>query len=112
MPISVLGSGYLRRLIRAGSETSYDLIKQVDWKKFSCSVPGVRWHPSGAWRVTFKKGDMHHNFFVNCSCYFRVTQYGFNEAKRQAIAYRKRLGAEWFNLRSSWRKEHEGKLLN
>lgn len=39
---------------------------------------GVRWHPSGSWRVQFKRRCYEHNYFVNCSCYFRVGQWGFD----------------------------------
>jgi len=102
IPISVLGSGYLRRLFNAGTQTSHDLIQQVDWSKFTCGVRGVRWHPSGSWRVTFRKADAHHNFFVNCSCYFKVQRFGFDKAKSLATTYRQRLETEWNELRRSW----------
>lgn len=103
LPISVLGSGYLRRLIRAGTATSAHLIQKVHWEGFSSSVRGVRWHPSGSWRVTFKKGVMFRNFFVNCSCYFRAEQYGFQRAKELAITYRRRLEVEWDQLQNAWK---------
>lgn len=102
IPVSVLGSGYLRRVLKAGTSTSHELIKQVDWLKFTCGVKGVRWHPSGSWRVTFKKSDVYQNFFVNCSCYFRVSRFGFDQAKTLAVSYRKRLEEEWRDLRSVW----------
>ncbi len=121
IPISVLGSGYLRRLVRSNTDEAHRLIGRVDWQAFATGVPaaalpapvpvqGVRWHPSGAWRVTFKKSDMHHNFFVNCSCYFRVTQHGFVQARAKAVAYRQTLENEWTQLQHTWNKLHSAKI--
>ncbi len=118
IPVSVLGSGYLRRLVRSNTAEAHRLVSLVDWQAFVSGVPsrnspvtaapvqGVRWHPSGAWRVTFKKSDMYRNFFVNCSCYFRVQQHGFAEARAKAVAYRRRLEFEWSQLSSAWKKIH------
>jgi hypothetical protein len=103
IPMSVLGSGYIRRLIRAGTQASHELIQKVSWADFSSTVRGVRWHPSGAWRVSFKKEDLYRNFFVDCNCYFKVEQYGFHRAKQLAIGYRRRLEVEWTQLQRAWK---------
>ena len=104
IPLSVLGSGYLRRLLIARTTRSVNLISKVDWSAFISGYRGVRWHPSGSWRVNFKKSNMHHNFFVNCSCYFKVREHGFQEAKRKAAAYRATLEREWFQASHFWSK--------
>ncbi|CAE7571264.1 unnamed protein product, partial [Symbiodinium pilosum] len=59
-----------------------------------------------AWRVLFNKKDYEHNFFVKCSCYFRVPIYGFERAKELAIAYRRRLDAEWDEQQRIWADLH------
>lgn len=54
----------------------------MDWDKYKTgNVPGVRWHPCGAFRVQFSKKNHAHNFRVHADLYFRIGQYGFEEAK-------------------------------
>ena len=43
------------------------LAGQIEWDRYRCDVPGVRWHPMGGWRVQFDRRDYEHNFFVKCS---------------------------------------------
>merc|ERR1712039_525108 len=91
-----------------------NLATQIDWEKYKCDVRGVRWHPVGGWRVQFDRRDYEHNFFVKCSCFFRVNIYGFDRAKELAIGYRKRLEAEWDELQVIWARldaEREAKRL-
>ncbi|EER17110.1 conserved hypothetical protein [Perkinsus marinus ATCC 50983] len=108
IPKSVMASGYIRRMFRAGTNESRELIKQIEWTKYLCGVRGVRWHPSGSWRVQFKRRCYEHNYFVNCSCYFRVGQWGFDRAKEMAIGYRRRLEYEWAEVQEAWKViDHE-----
>jgi AP2 domain len=107
LPVGLLGNGYLRRLLKANTAKALELVSQVEWSSFQCDVSGVRFHPSGSWRVTFKRSNMHTNFFVNCSCYFRTSQHGFFEAKKLAIAYRRRLEWEWENLETFWNSKRK-----
>lgn len=92
IPMSVLGTGPLRRLVHSPKEEAEELMKKVDWNAYKTGVPGVRWHPTGGFRVQFKAHYKPKNFKVNCDMYFRVALYGFAEAKRRAIAY------FWFSL--------------
>eukprot|EP00922_Rhytidocystis_sp_ex-Travisia-forbesii_P047990 GHVS01071511.1.p1 GENE.GHVS01071511.1~~GHVS01071511.1.p1 ORF type:complete len:178 (+),score=23.30 GHVS01071511.1:175-708(+) len=102
VPLSVMGSGPLRRVINTNSAEAFELAKAVQWDKYKCSVRGVRWHPNGSWRVQFTRRNYEHNFFVKANCYFRVGLYGFEGAKHLAIGYRKRLQQEWEELLSTW----------
>merc|ERR1719330_793574 len=102
LPISLLGSGHVRRLLKADTMEAKRLAGGVDWEKYKCDVKGVRWHPMGGWRGQFDRKDHEHNFFVKCSCYFRVQLYGFDRAKELAIAYRQRLEAEWEEQQQIW----------
>eukprot|EP00916_Digyalum_oweni_P008346 GHVL01014001.1.p1 GENE.GHVL01014001.1~~GHVL01014001.1.p1 ORF type:complete len:194 (-),score=31.17 GHVL01014001.1:200-781(-) len=104
LPIALLGSGPIRRLIRGNAAESERLAAEVDWDKYKCNVKGVRWHPMGGWRVQFRASNHERNFIVKCSTYFRVSEYGLHEAKRLAISYRKRLEAEWEELNQCWDK--------
>mmetsp|Transcript_27662 Transcript_27662/g.69643 ORF Transcript_27662/g.69643 Transcript_27662/m.69643 type:complete len:223 (+) Transcript_27662:98-766(+) len=108
LPLSLLGSGPIRRVLKAGTVEAQQLAGAVEWDKYKCDVPGVRWHPVGGWRVQFDRRNYEHNFFVKCSCYFRVQLYGFDRAKELAIAYRRRLEAEWEEQQQIWaRLENE-----
>mmetsp|Transcript_48874 Transcript_48874/g.109900 ORF Transcript_48874/g.109900 Transcript_48874/m.109900 type:complete len:252 (+) Transcript_48874:85-840(+) len=114
LPLSLMASGPIRRVIRAGTVEAKQLAGAVDWERYKCDVPGVRWHPVGGWRVQFDRRDYEHNFFVKCSCYFRVSIYGFDRAKELAIGYRKRLEAEWEEQQRIWAQldaEREAKRL-
>mmetsp|Transcript_94359 Transcript_94359/g.250623 ORF Transcript_94359/g.250623 Transcript_94359/m.250623 type:complete len:237 (-) Transcript_94359:14-724(-) len=114
VPLSLMGSGHLRRVIKAGTVEARQLAAAVDWDRYKCDVKGVRWHPVGGWRVQFDRRDYEHNFFVKCSCYFRVPIYGFDRAKELAIAYRLRLEAEWEEQEQIWARldaEREAKRL-
>lgn len=102
IPKAVLGSGYIRRLMKAGTAASRKLIPQVAWEKFICEVKGVRWHPCGAWRVQFSRRKREHNFHVGVDCYFYARIHGFHKAKELAIAYRKRLEQEWEEAEAGW----------
>jgi len=107
LPMSLLGNGPIRRLLSAGTVEANRLVGAVSWDRYKCDVKGVRWHPVGGWRVQFDRRDYEHNFFVKCSCYFRVQLYGFDRAKELAIAYRKRLEAEWEEQQQIWAKLDE-----
>jgi len=114
VPLSLMGSGHLRRVIKAGTVEAKQLAAAVDWDRYKCDVKGVRWHPVGGWRVQFDRRDYEHNFFVKCSCYFRVAIHGFDRAKELAIAYRKRLDAEWEEQQQIWARldaQQESKRL-
>lgn len=114
LPLSLLANGYLRRVLNTRTQEAQDLAGRVDWERYKSDVTGVRWHPVGGWRVQFDRRDYEHNFFVRCDCYFRVTLYGFDRAKELAIAYRKRLEAEWEEQQRIWRKldaQREAKRL-
>jgi hypothetical protein len=111
IPKSVLGSGYIRRLLNAGTTTSRSLIPSVEWDKFICTTKGVRWHPCGAWRVQFSRRNHEHNFHVGVDCYFYSKHHGFHRAKELAIGYRQRVEAEWTELESVWAKVDEAKAL-
>ncbi len=102
IPKAVLGSGYVRRLLKAGTADSQSLIPQVAWEKFICDVKGVRWHPCGAWRVQFSRRNREHNFHVGVDCYFYTKLHGFHRAKEMAIGYRKRLELEWEEAEAGW----------
>jgi len=102
LPISLLSSGSIRRMIYSKKAEAAELIPKVDWDKYKCDVRGVRWHPMGGWRVQFDRRDYEHNFYVKCSMYFRVSIYGFDKAKELAINYRKRLGLEWDEQQKRW----------
>mmetsp|Transcript_96746 Transcript_96746/g.300854 ORF Transcript_96746/g.300854 Transcript_96746/m.300854 type:complete len:234 (-) Transcript_96746:394-1095(-) len=104
LPVSLLASGPIRRVLRAGTVEAKELAATVDWNKYKCDTKGVRWHPVGGWRVQFDRRDYEHNFFVKCSCYFRVSIHGFDRAKELAIGYRKRLEAEWDEQQRIWAK--------
>mmetsp|Transcript_62167 Transcript_62167/g.158075 ORF Transcript_62167/g.158075 Transcript_62167/m.158075 type:complete len:258 (-) Transcript_62167:11-784(-) len=102
LPMSLLGSGPIRRVLTAGTVEGNQLAGAVSWDRYKCDVRGVRWHPVGGWRVQFDKRDYEHNFFVKCSCYFRVQLYGFDRSKELAIQYRQRLEAEWEEQHQIW----------
>ncbi|CAD7938501.1 unnamed protein product [Amoebophrya sp. A25] len=103
LPVSILGTGIVRRLVQSPRAEAEDLLRQIDWDKYKTGVPGVRWHPVGGFRVQFRRTRKDKNFQVYCSIYFRVGLYGFDEAKRRAIAYRKRLEQEWKEQEKIWR---------
>lgn len=107
IPKSVLGSGYIRRLLKAGTTSSMNLIPSVAWGKFICTTKGVRWHPCGAWRVQFSRRNLEHNYHVGVDCYFYTKLHGFHRAMELAIAYRKRLEQEWAEAEEGWRKIDE-----
>eukprot|EP00435_Cladocopium_sp_Y103_P057688 s694_g20.t1 len=113
LPLSLLASGPIRRVLSTRSVEAKRLAGSIDWERYKCDVKGVRWHACGGWRVLFNKKDFEHNFFVKCSCYFRVAIYGFDRSKELAIAYRKRLEAEWEEQQQIWaeldRKREEEK---
>lgn len=102
LPRGLLGSGYVRRLLKANTVEAHRLVGTVDWDRYKCNVRGVRWHSVGGWRVQFRRVDYEHNYFVKCSCYFRVSIYGFDRAKELAISYRQRLDAEWDDQQRIW----------
>ena len=102
IPKAVLGSGYIRRLLKAGTNASRTLIPEVAWEKFICTTKGVRWHPCGAWRVQFARRNREHNYHVGVDCYFYTKLHGFHRAKEMAVAYRKRLEEEWAEAESGW----------
>lgn len=102
IPKAVLGSGYIRRLLKAGTQTSRSLIPQVAWEKFISTTKGVRWHPCGAWRVQFSRRNREHNFYVGVDCYFYTKLHGFHRAKELAVGYRQRLEAEWSEAERGW----------
>jgi len=104
LPVSLLASSTIRRIVKTDSQEALDLAAKVDWDRYKCSVAGVRWHPNGSWRVQFRKSNVEHNFYVNCSCYFRTALYGFDAARERAIAYRDRLQAEWEELEQTWKR--------
>ncbi|CAJ1403831.1 unnamed protein product [Effrenium voratum] len=102
LPLSLLASGPIRRVLATRTVEAKRLVGVIDWERYKCNVKGVRWHAVGGWRVTFDRKDHYHNFFVRCSCYFRVAIYGFERGKELAIAYRKRLEAEWDEQQRIW----------
>lgn len=104
LPLSLLASGAVRRVMMTNTVEAQRLAGQVDWDRYKCDVKGVRWHPVGGWRVQFDRRNYQHNFFVKCSCYFRVGQYGFEGARELAIGYRKRLEAEWEEQEQQWER--------
>ena len=104
IPKSVMGSGFIRRLMKAGTQTSQSMIPQVAWEKFICTTKGVRWHPCGAWRVQFSRRNREHNFHVGVDCYFYAKTHGFHKAKELAMGYRQRLEAEWADAEEAWAK--------
>ena len=104
IPKSVLGSGYVRRLLKSGTESANTLIPQVSWEKYICTAKGVRWHPCGAWRVQFTRRNLEHNYHVGVDCYFYARIHGFHRAKELAIAYRKRLEEEWEEAELGWQQ--------
>merc|ERR1712151_949570 len=104
LPLSLLASGPLRRVLTTGTVDARRLAASVDWERYKCDVRGVRWRPVGGWRVLFHRRNYEHNFFVKVDMYFRVHLYGFDKAKELAIAYRKRLEAEWEEQLEIWYK--------
>jgi hypothetical protein len=102
VPKSVMGSGYIRRLLNSGTMTSRSLIPQVAWEKYICTTRGVRWHPCGAWRVQFCRRNYEQNYHVGVDCYFYARVHGFHRAKELAIAYRARLEKEWEEAEQGW----------
>eukprot|EP00386_Alphamonas_edax_P013121 GDKI01040642.1.p1 GENE.GDKI01040642.1~~GDKI01040642.1.p1 ORF type:complete len:270 (-),score=41.58 GDKI01040642.1:180-989(-) len=102
LPLSLMASGAVRRLVKANTQESYEMAQKIDWDRYKCDVRGVRWHPNGSWRVQFHRSNHQHNFFVKVSCYFRVALYGFEGAKQLAIGYRRRLEVEWDELTETW----------
>eukprot|EP00933_Yihiella_yeosuensis_P084904 TRINITY_DN9964_c0_g1_i1.p1 TRINITY_DN9964_c0_g1~~TRINITY_DN9964_c0_g1_i1.p1 ORF type:complete len:248 (-),score=48.35 TRINITY_DN9964_c0_g1_i1:128-871(-) len=111
LPLSLLASGPIRRVLSTRTQEAQRLAGCIDWERYKCDVKGVRWHACGGWRVQFDKRDYEHNFFVKCSCYFRVQVYGFDKAKELAIAYRRRLEAEWDEQQQIWAKLDEKREL-
>ena len=111
IPKAVLGSGYIRRLLKSGTMASLDLIPAVAWEKFISTTKGVRWHPCGAWRVQFSRRNLAHNYHVGVDCYFYTKLHGFHRAKELAIAYRKRLEEEWAEAEEGWRKIDEERAI-
>lgn len=104
LPKSLLSSSLIRKLVYANTIEAEQIAKKVNWDAYKCNVRGVRWHPSGSWYVQFNRRNYEKNFFVNCHCYFSVEEHGFEEAKQKAIAYRKRLEAEYDELQAAWRE--------
>lgn len=104
IPKSVMGSGYIRRLLNAGTAESRSLVPQVAWEKYICTTKGLRWHPCGAWRVQFSRRNREHNYHVGVDCYFYARVHGFHRAKELAIAYRTRLEKEWEEAEAGWAK--------
>jgi hypothetical protein len=104
IPKAVMGSGYVRRLLKAGTESANSLIPQIAWEKYICDTKGVRWHPCGAWRVQFSRRNREHNYYVGVDCYFYARIHGFHRAKELAVAYRKRLEQEWEEADAGWRQ--------
>uniref|UniRef100_A0A3B0MW23 Coatomer subunit zeta n=1 Tax=Theileria annulata TaxID=5874 RepID=A0A3B0MW23_THEAN len=102
LPKSLLKSPVIRKLIYANTAESMKIASTINWDAYKCDVKGVRWHPSGSWLVQFSKRNYENNFFVNCKAYFRVEKHGFFEAKKLAIAYRKRLEFEYSQLEKTW----------
>ncbi|GIX62024.1 AP2 domain transcription factor AP2IV-1 [Babesia caballi] len=104
LPKSLLCNSVIRKLVYSNTVEAQKLADKVDWEAYKCNVRGVRWHPSGSWYVQFNRRNYEKNFFVNCHCYFRVEEHGFQEAKQKAIAYRKRLEAEYEELQETWQE--------
>ncbi|CDR96289.1 hypothetical protein, conserved [Babesia bigemina] len=102
LPKSLLCNSAIRKLVYSNTVEAQKLARKVDWDAYKCNVRGVRWHPSGSWYVQFNRRNYEKNFFVNCHCYFRVDEHGFHDAKEKAIAYRKRLEAEYDELQETW----------
>ncbi|KAK2195885.1 bifunctional AP complex [Babesia duncani] len=102
LPKSLLCNRVIRKLVYANTVQAQELSSEINWEAFQCDVRGVRWHPSGSWMAQFVKRNYEHNFYVNCRCYFRVNKFGFDEAKRLAITYRKRLELEYEQLEQVW----------
>ncbi|EDO07624.1 AP2 domain family protein [Babesia bovis T2Bo] len=102
LPKSLLCNSAIRKLVYANTVEAQNLASKINWDAYKCDVRGVRWHPSGSWLVQFNRRNYEKNFFVNCKCYFSVQKYGFFEAKQMAIAYRKRLEAEYAELHDTW----------
>ena len=103
LPLSLVNSGPVRRLLYSGSSAAAVAAAAVDWRQYVSPCRGVRWHPCGAWRVQFDRRNKERNFFVRADLYFRVGLYGFHGAKAKAIKYRKRLEQEWLELQDTWR---------
>lgn len=111
LPKSLLCNSVIRKLVYSNTVEAEELAKRINWDAYKCDVKGVRWHPSGSWYVQFNRRNYEKNFFVNCHCYFSVEEHGFEEAKKKAISYRKRLEAEYEELQEAWQqmdqKRHE-----
>ncbi|CAD7927068.1 unnamed protein product [Amoebophrya sp. A120] len=103
LPVSILGTSVVKRLVQSPRQEAEELLQQIDWDKYKTGVPGVRWHAAGGFVVRFAKYRPDKNFNCVCTCLFRVGLYGFEEAKRRAIAYRKRLEQEWNEQQKIWR---------
>lgn len=104
-------------MIRSQSFEALDITRNIDWNKYKSYTVGVRWHPSGSWRVQFNRRSYEHNFFVACSCFFRVHEHGFEKAKQLAVAYRRRLEKEWEELESTWatlddKLKYDGQIIH
>ncbi|ORM42130.1 Coatomer subunit zeta-3 [Babesia sp. Xinjiang] len=102
LPKSLLCSSAIRKLVYSNTVEAQKLANKINWDAYKSNVRGVRWHPSGSWYVQFNRRNYEKNFFVNCHCYFSVEKHGFQEAKQKAIAYRKRLEAEYEELQETW----------
>lgn len=102
LPLSLVNSGPVKKLIYSGSAASIAAARAIDWDQYRSPCVGVRWHPSGAWRVQFDRRCVARNFFVSADLYFRVGLYGFAGAKQRAVQYRRRLEAEWKELQQTW----------
>ncbi|XP_026193307.1 uncharacterized protein LOC34623958 [Cyclospora cayetanensis] len=103
LPLSLVNSGPVRRLLYSGSAAAAAAAAAVDWRQYLSPCRGVRWHPCGAWRVQFDRRNPQKNFFVRADLYFRVGLYGFSGAKHRAVRYRKRLEMEWEELQETWK---------
>mmetsp|Transcript_78894 Transcript_78894/g.210736 ORF Transcript_78894/g.210736 Transcript_78894/m.210736 type:complete len:133 (+) Transcript_78894:1603-2001(+) len=70
LPLSLMSSGPIRRMVRSETHEGNQLLDHVDWSAYLCDVPGVRWHPCGGWRVQFHRCSWEHDYYVRCSCFF------------------------------------------
>eukprot|EP00392_Amoebophrya_sp_AT5.2_P006650 g6662.t1 len=64
LPVSILGTGVLRRLVQSSRSEAEDLLRQIDWDKYRTGVSGVRWHSMGGFMVQFKRRRLDKNFVV------------------------------------------------
>lgn len=102
LPLSLASSGPLKRLLRSRSPAAKEILEHVNLRPYMCSESGVRWHPSGGFWLQYQRRNYEKNFAVNCRLLFRTHHFGFQQAKRTAIAVRRRLEAEWKELEEQW----------